>query len=156
MNTKTGVLTATLASAVVLIAAQAYANTVALFTRTIAFTFSTPTRVPLNNAGAGQVTYSGSGRRTITYIAECSKDGVAGWVSIAIVVDGVQLAPTGNSTDDAFCSSNGTAAFDGWVMAAAQGRTANLPSGPHIVQIVASTVGGGTGRLDDSALKIER
>jgi hypothetical protein len=162
MNTKTGILTATLSGAVVLIGVQAYANTQAFFTRTGNFTFTAAADVPLNNAGATEVTFSGTGRRTITYTAECSKTGTtgSGWVTIAIIVDGAELAPTGGNTGDAFCSANTTSGDDGWVMAAAQGRTVNFSSdGPHTVRIRASLGGflpSGQGSLGDSALDISR
>lgn len=150
MNTKTGIFKATLAAGAVLIGAQAYAHTVAFFTRTGNFPItSVPQVVPLNQNGALGVTYTGSGRRTITYTAECVTS--ASWVTIAIFVDGVPLPPTGNSIGDAFCSSS-----SGFVMASAMGRTASLPAGTHTVRVVAHFLGAGIGFLNDSALKIER
>ncbi len=157
MNMKSGIFKATLSAAVVLIGAQAYANTQAFFARTGNFTFTVPVAVPLTNGGATQVTFTGSGRRTITYTAECSNNAAntTSYVTIAIVVDGIQLAPTGNNTADAFCTSDGTSGYGGYVMTAAQGRTGNLADGTHTVQILAS-LAGGAGWLGDSALDIAR
>ena len=157
MNRKTAILKATLSAAVVLIGAQVYANTQAFFARTGNFTFAASTFVPLNDAGDTLVTFTGSGRRTITYTAECSNNSAntSSFVNIAILVDGVQLAPTGSNVADAFCTANGTPAHDGWVMAAAQGRTANLAAGTHSVRILASVSAGG-GWLGDSALNVAR
>jgi hypothetical protein len=161
MITRIGMLKATLSAAVVLLGAQVYAHTQAFFSRTGNFTFSGSTPVPLNQVGATEVTFTGSGRRTLTYTAECAKTGTSGWVTIAIVVDGEQLAPTGGNTGDAFCSANTTSAADEWVMAATQARTKNFTDdGPHTVQVLAAVAGGifpsGTGHLGDSTLQVGR
>jgi hypothetical protein len=110
MNTKTRILRATLAAAAVLIGAQAYAHTVAFFTQGTNFRFSGPVFVPLTTVGATTVTFTGSGRKTIIYTAECSNSAAdtGSWVTIVIFVDGVELAPTAGTTD-AFCTSNGVA-----------------------------------------------
>jgi hypothetical protein len=157
MSMKIGVLKAALASAVLLIGAQAYSRTVGFFARPGNFFFSSqPVFVPLNSAGATQVTYSGSGRRTIIYTAECANEVALGRVTIDIVVDGVGLSPTGGNINDTFCSAASAPEleFEGAVMAAAMGRTASLPSGTHTVRIVARALGGGSGLLSDSALLI--
>jgi hypothetical protein len=158
MSMKIRILKTALAAAVVLIGAQAYGRTVAFFARPGNFFFSSqPVFVPLNSAGATQVTYSGSGRRTITYTAECANEVPLGTVTIDILVDGVPLAPTGGNDDDTFCSAGSFQEFEfeGAVMAAAMGRTANLPSGAHTVRVVARAVNGnGAGLLGDSALLI--
>lgn len=149
MITKRRIVRATLTAAAVLIGAQAYANTVAFFARPGNFPVAGPVYVELNANGATSVTFTGSGRRTIVYTAECFTS--ASWLTIAIIVDNVQLAPTGNNTADSFCSSH-----SGFVMAAAMGRTADLPDGTHTVRILASLQGTGSSSLGDSALAIMR
>lgn len=158
MTTKSRLLTTIVAGAVVMLSAQVYAHTIAQFARPGNFLFSATVNVPLNAAGATSVTYTGSGRRTIIYSAECahSAAGTNSWVHIAIVVDGVELSPTGNNTADSFCTSNGTSGLDGWVTATNSGRTASLGAGTHTVVIRASLAGAGTGSLGDSSLLITR
>jgi hypothetical protein len=159
MITRTIILKAALTAALGLIGAQAQSQTVAFFRHPGNFLFSTPTRVPLNAVGAGQVTYTGGGRRTIIYTAECSHSGTAGWVTISISVDGVPLSPTGDNTGDAFCTGDGVSGHGNWVMATAMARTGNLADTTHTVRVEARLGGflpNGQGSLGDSALAILR
>jgi hypothetical protein len=156
MKTRTRILSGTLAAAATLLGVQASANTQAFFTRPFNFTFGGTVFVPLNSAGETTVAYAGSGRRTIIYTAECANNAANNftWVKIEILVDGVALSPANG--DGAFCTSDGVAGHDAWVMAAIQGRTAVLGTGAHTVRVRATNVGGGTGWLGDSTLNISR
>ena len=75
--------------------------------------------VPLNAAGATTISFSLAAptRLVLTYSAECAVGAPAGnasaWLDLDLIVNGVTLAPTAGN-QDAFCSSNGTAAIDGW------------------------------------------
>lgn len=112
MRTKTGILTATLTTAFVLVGAQAYAHTVAFFARLGFFTFQGQAFVPLTRAGATQVTFTGSGRKTITYTAQCAQGSLGTFTGlfVSIVVDGDPLAPVG-----VLCSANDVMCLDSMV-----------------------------------------
>jgi hypothetical protein len=154
MSMKVGMLKTAFATAVVLIGAQAYADAVKHVARPSNFIFTGPVDVPLDLAGNKFTTFSGGGRFTIFYSAECAAGGTsADYVDINIIVDGVQLAPTGDNTQDAFCTANHTEPVDdGWVTATTSGRTVSLPAGTHKVVIQARTVK--QGWLGDSSLLI--
>jgi hypothetical protein len=156
MNMKTGLLKTALASALVLAGAHANADVVKHVARPSNFIFSGPVDVPLDLAGNRLTTFSGSGRFTIFYSAECAASGAPeeDYVDINIIVDGVQLAPSGDNHQDAFCTANHTEVVDdGWVTATTSGRTVSLPGGTHKVVIQARTFGK-QGWLGDSSLLI--
>jgi hypothetical protein len=159
MSMKTGLLKTALASALVLLGAKAYADVVKQVARPNNFLFDgiVATNVPLDLAGNTRINFSGSGRFTIVYSAECAAGGLPGgdFVEIDIIVDGVELAPTGSNNADAFCTGNHTETRDdGWVTATTSGRTASLPAGTHSVEIEVRTSGGKRGWLGDSSLLI--
>jgi len=115
--------------------------------------------VPLNAAGATTINFSLTAptRLVLTYSAECTVGAPAGnagaWLDLDLVVNGVTIAPTvGNQ--DAFCSSNGTVASDGWTRASItvffKGAT-----GANTVKIQSRGNGGATSVwLGDSSLVI--
>jgi len=150
------------AATLIVLSSQADARVFNAQTRPGNFTFAGgPVFVPLNTAGSTVASFGIPGtarqRVIISYTAECAVDaaGNATWVDIDILVDGVQVAPPTNAGgNDAFCTSNGTAGFDGWVMAAVN-TVLTLRPGPHSVQVRARTsdnVSGGW--LSDSSLVI--
>ncbi len=105
-------------------------------------------------------------RFIVSYTAECAVAAAAGntstWVDLTIRVVNVGtgaitvLPPTVGGAD-AFCTSNGTAADDGWVMAAVNAvGGAGLPAGNYVVQVQAALSGAGTGHLGDSSLIVWR
>jgi hypothetical protein len=78
--------------------------------------------VLLDASGATTLSFTlaGAGKKVLAFSAVCSVRAPAGdylsWVDLDIVVNGVVVAPTvGN--DDAFCSANGTLAYDDYVRA---------------------------------------
>ena len=73
-------------------------------------------------------------------------------VDIDILLDGVPLAPTAGD-DDAFCTANGTAGLDGWVMSRAIAHAVVQGPSVHTVQVSASTTEG-SGTLSDSELVV--
>lgn len=156
MLAKSKILKGTIASALLLLTAYAQADVVRHEFRRFNFTFGTgEVLVPLNEVGANSISFSGSGSFTISYTAECSnfEPNIFSYVDIRIVVDGVNLPPTGNNSSDAFCTSDGVPGDGGWGMNAAWGRTGNLAAGVHTVQVFARTTAGG-GSLGDSSLVI--
>ncbi|MGI9336059.1 MAG: hypothetical protein ACR2RL_23170 [Gammaproteobacteria bacterium] len=65
-----------------------------------------------------------------------------------------ELSPT-TGNGDAFCTSNGTAGDDGWVMAAVNAQTPLLPSGLYRVRVEARTSNNtADGHLGDRSLVI--
>jgi hypothetical protein len=158
MSMKRGLLKTALASTMVLIGAQAYADVVKHVARQGNYVFKEGVvNVPLDLAGNTQISFSGSGRFTIVYSAECAASGFSDvdFLNIDIFVDGVPLAPTGNNFADAFCTGNHTETVsDGWVTATTSGRTASLPAGGHTVVIQARTTRFKDGWLGDSSLLI--
>lgn len=146
-----------IASALVLLMAHAQADVIKSANRNDNFTFNGgPVSVPLNNSGDTSTTFKGNGAFTIGYTGECAVDAADDftWLDIDILVDGVEITPT-NSDYDAFCTSNGTAGSDGWIMAAVNGRTGSLANITHTVQVIARTSDGSSGgHLGDSSLTI--
>jgi hypothetical protein len=113
-------------------------------------------------------TFNAIGDLTVTYTAECAVSAAAGststWLTINIELVDIAtnvvtaLAPS-SGTDDAFCTSNGTAEADGWVMASITGIATNLPRANYAAQIRSSIlngVAGNFGRLDDSTLVVRK
>jgi hypothetical protein len=106
--------------------------------------------MPLNNAGATSIAFGGKGRHVISYSAECNSSG-GSWGSIQIILDGVALDPTAG-VDDAFCAPGDNL----WRVASYVVATPNLGAGLHTVQVQATAVGGGTIRLGNTSLVIEK
>lgn len=116
------------------------------FGTSIPFTVTTPSRV------------------IVSFDAECSVGGPgsANFVNLDIVlqpapagVPGGVLPPTNSA--DAFCTSNGTLANDGWVTAS-RSVFAAVPAGTYSVRIVARTSAnnGFLGQLGDMSLIVSR
>ena len=138
-------------------ATQASAHSFAAVTAVGNFTFL-PAAVPVVLPGmTTPVFFNPAGLRFIaTFSSECSVNAPAGnssaWTDVDIVVLNVPagvvvaiLAPTvGNQA--AFCSSNGTAGFDGWASNSVQGvGGVGLPAGNYRVQVRARNNNGATG-----------
>jgi hypothetical protein len=105
------------------------------------------------------------GRFIASYTAECSNDapGTSSWVTLEIrainvFTGAVTVLPPTNAAGgaDAFCTSNGTAGHDGWVMAGVNATGVQLPGGTYRIQVFARTVAGGTGWLGDTSLVVWR
>jgi len=116
-------------------------------------------------AGAAQVPIPGmttpffanplNGRFVVIFSAECAVNAAAGssmaWSDVDIVLLNAAgavvqtLAPTAGSLD-AFCSSNGTAGFDGWSANSVMGVAGpGLAAGNYRVQVRARLNNGATG-----------
>lgn len=128
-----------------------------------------PVMVPINGAAGinTPVFFNAAGARFIvSYNAECAVAAAAGNASTWMDVD-VQavnaatgaiftLTPTAGGLD-AMCTSNGTAANDGWqrtVVNAIGG--VGMPAGNYFVRIRARLSGAGTGHLGDTSLLVSR
>lgn len=92
----------------------------------------------------------------ITYNAECASNGpVNSWVSVIVLVDGVQANPQSGTTF-AICSSVGNGAFD-WKGAVRQSLITIPAQGVHVVQIRVDPNGGATfWELGDSSIVVEQ
>src|SRR5688572_29776389 len=147
MKTKTRILRAAIAGVVGLMSIQAQADIVKNFVRVGAFQIDAEdNHVPLTQTGAPVVTFTGSGKFTIWYTAECA---AGGYMDVDILVDGIPLSPTGANNQDSFCDFETRGA-----MHTVTGRTNSLATGTHTVQIVANTSVGTVGFLSDSSLLI--
>lgn len=146
MKTKFGVLKAVVAGMAGLLTMQAQADVIKNAVRVGGHEVTaSASLVPLTTGGATAVTFSGSGRFTIFYTAECA---ASAYVGIDIYVDGVPLAPTGNNNQDSFCDPDTRGA-----MHTATARTNSLLSGTHTVFIQAGR-SEGQAFLSDSSLLI--
>ena len=103
-------------------------------------------------------------RYVVSYTAECAvfrsgaSNGVWMDIDIRIIGPGIntELRPT-NGDLDAFCTSNGTNADDGWVMAAVNAQTPRLQRGWHRVWVQARTSNNvADGHLGDRSLLVAR
>src|SRR5215471_11742816 len=102
MNTRARLLQVGMTAALLMVGVSAHAQTISFNSRSNNFIFpGTGVLVPLNDAGATSVVFSGSGAFTVLYTAECAVDGTTGaWLDLSIRVDGVELAPTGGNHAD--------------------------------------------------------
>ena len=128
-------------------------------TRTTPFTFVGSGFVPLNNAGATSLTFTGAGVHQINYSADCSRNGFPDdFLTIDIRVDGVTLAPTGD--DDRFCTGNEDRDINLSAVRHYTVTTSALPTGTHTIQIFAlvdpTPNNFPVGRLDDTSLSVVR
>ena len=154
-----------------LAATQASATALISHTRSGNFTFSSASgqvAVPIA-AGIFQtpVFFNAAGQRFIvSYTAECAVAAAAGnastWLDLDVRAVNVGtgavfvLSPTVGALD-AFCTSNGTAASDGWQMNAVNAIGGpGMPAGNYVVQVRARLSGAGTGHLGDSSLVVWR
>ena len=141
------------AALAVLVTVPVFAKVVANATRTSLFIGSGTFLMPLTDGGALTLGFNGKGKHAISYSAECTGSGT--WVSIQIVVDGVAVAPTGG-TDDAFCSDfDGNGGLNGWMTSHYRVVTPSLALGAHAVSVQV-TANGGSARLDDASLIVEK
>ena len=146
MKTKTGALKAVITSVVALMSVQAQADIIKNAVRLGAAEVLTPAYyVPLTTSGAQFVSFSGSGKFTIWYTAECA---ASGYVDVDIRVDGILIGPTGANINDSFCDFNTRGA-----MHTVTGRTNSLVAGTHTVSILARKTDG-VAYLSDSSLLI--
>jgi hypothetical protein len=92
----------------------------------------------------------------ITYNAECASGGPAeSWVSVTVLVDGVQANPK-SGTAFALCSSLGNDALD-WKGAVRQSLITVPAAGGHVVQVRVDPNGGATyWELGDSSIVVEQ
>lgn len=134
-----------------LIAGQAWADVIATRTNTIPTVVgdneacATATFLPLNNAASTImpfVTTRDNQRVVVTFSAECSvkAPNFTTWLTIDILVDGVEIAPT-QTVDNAFCTAHGNNSLDGWVSASATGVFVVVDPGIHTARVRASLVG---------------
>src|SRR5262245_529159 len=148
MKTKFGVLKTVVVGVAGLLAVQAQADVVKNAVRLGAHQVTaSASQVPLTQAGATSVTFTGSGKFTIFYTAECA---ASAYVGIDIYVDGVPLGPTGGNNQDSFCDPDTRGA-----MHTATARTNTLAIGTHSVYIVAGR-SDGDAYLSDSSLLIAK
>jgi hypothetical protein len=145
VKTKTGVLKAAIAGVVGLISVQAQADIIKNAVRLGAFKVDASC-VPLTTSGAQSVTFSGSGKFTIWYTAECA---ASDYVDVDVLVDDLPVSPTGLNLNDSFCDFNTRGA-----MHTVTGRTNSLVAGTHAVTIYARKAGAGVAYLSDSSLLI--
>jgi hypothetical protein len=133
-------------------ATQASAHTLAAVTNPINFTWAAGVVAPVPGMVTPFFGHPG-GRFVATFSAECAVNAAAGnhsaWLDVDIVVTNAAgavvatLTPTVGS-GDAFCSSNGTLGFDGWVSPSVTG-VAQLAAGVYRVQVNARLNNGATG-----------
>ena len=146
MKTKIGVLKAVLVGVVALASAPAQADIIKHFVRLGAFGVDYNSYAFLTTSGADTVTFTGSGKFTIWYTAECA---ATGYVDVDIIVAGIAVIPTGNNGNDTFCDPETRGA-----MHTVTGRTHSLPAGTHSVRIHARKSVGSFAFLSDSSLLI--
>lgn len=148
-----------------LMAGQAWADVIATRTNTVPTVVgdneacATATFLPLNNAGSTVmpfVTTRDNQRVVATYSAECSvkAPNTSTWVSITILVDGVEIAPT-QTTDNAFCTAHANNVLDGWVSASTTGVYVVPEPGIHSVRIRVNLVGCSDTAPRDDQLRID-
>ncbi len=147
---KTQILAAALVSALVLATPAAEAK-IYLSRVNTAVTELTPTimDVPLAlGQTSAQFVLAARTRVAITFSSECHARDGTGFVSINIVVDGIEIAPA-RGLDLGWCSH-----LDGFA-AASTTVSVGLAAGTHIVRVRA-ILGGSTtsGALDDSSLVV--
>jgi hypothetical protein len=116
--------------------------------------------IPLTDAGATTLSFSGQGKFMISYSAECVVHGTTNqYISLEIVLDGNVLPPTAGFAD-AFCGAQNLTEFnDGWVTAHYSVPTPQLALGVHTVQIRALVVNSGgefTGSLGQTSLIVTK
>ena len=148
MKTKFGVLKSLVVGVAGLAAMQAQADVIKNAVRLGGYQLTaSDTLIPLTTAGANTFSFSGSGRFTIFYTAECA---ASGYADIDIYVDGIPLAPTGGNDQDSFCDFDTRGA-----MHTATARTGTLATGTHVVHIMGKANDGGA-FLSDSSLLIAK
>jgi hypothetical protein len=145
MNTRICVLKAAIACAVALTSGQAQADIIKHFVRLGGIPVDYATEVPLTTSGAKIVTFSGSGKFTFWFTAECA---ASGYVDVDFKVDGIPVEPTGGNLDDRFCDADTRGA-----MHTVTGRTGSLVAGTHTIQVKAYK-NVGIAYLSDSSLLI--
>ena len=145
MKTRTAVLKAVIAGAVLLTSVQVQADILEQAVRLGAYEVEAG-YIPLTNSGALASTFSGSGRFSIWYTAECT---ASEYVNVDLYVDSTIIRPTGGNIADSFCDFNTRGA-----MHTVTGRTESLPAGTHTVRLWVSKSGSGHVYLSDSSLLI--
>jgi hypothetical protein len=112
----------------------------------------------LTDAGATAVFFVTTVRNSqvkVTYNAECAVKGPSqAWISVTILVDGVQANPK-NGTDFGFCTALSTTAWQ-WVGAVRQSFITVPATGTHHVQVLVDLLNGATNWwLGDTSLAVE-
>lgn len=136
-------------------AGPAAADAFAVVTEAVNWTFVGAAQVPIPGMTTPLFANPLNKRFLVTFSSECSVNAAAGsssaWTDIDIVVlNGagavVRTLPPTVGAADAFCSSNGTAGFDGWESNAMTAvSVGNLPAGNYRVQVRARLNGGALG-----------
>jgi hypothetical protein len=161
---------ASVASAIALLAVtEVSADALIALTRAGNFTFNSPgpATVPLAAGVFATPTFSNAAgqRFLVLYTAECSVNAAtqSTWLDLDIIVrnlgtGAVTVLPPTVGTGDAFCTSNGTAAHDGWRMDAVNAVGGpGLPAGNYRVEVRAKIQNGaGQGSLGDTSLTVWR
>jgi hypothetical protein len=162
---------ALVASLGLLAAGQASADSFIALARAGNFTFASAAGQVAVPIGAGvfqtPAFFNAAGQRFIvSYTAECAVAAAAGntstWLdldvrAVNLATGAVFVLPPTVGGADAFCTSNGTAADDGWNMTAVNAiGGAGMPAGNYVVQVRARLSGAGTGHLGDSSLVVWR
>jgi hypothetical protein len=147
MKTKFGVLKALVVGIAGLAAVQAQADVIKNAVRIGGYQLTaSDSLIPLTTVGANTISFSGSGKFTIFYTAECA---AVDYADLDIYVDGVPLAPTGANDMDSFCDFQTRGA-----MHTVTARTGTLATGTHVVYIKGKSVEGAY--LSDSSLLIAK
>jgi hypothetical protein len=139
--------------------ASAQARVLALASNTNSFAVTATERpVPLAQDGAKALNFTTTRNNAlvvVTYNAECAATGPIGsWVTIRILVDGVEADPRPGPYNTQLCSP----ADNSVVVSTAVTRQTviRVPNaGKHKVQIFARLIDATTGRLDDSSIVIK-
>ena len=140
------VCVAIIVGTVALMSGRAQADVIKHAVRLGAFgVVTTGSYVPLTTSGSTGVIFSGSGKFTIWYTAECA---ASSYVDVEILIDGIEVAPTGINYDDSFCDFETRGA-----MHTVTGRTGNLDAGTHTVSVFARKTDG-VAYLSDSSMLI--
>ena len=148
------VLVLTTAAAILGGPSAAKANLLASAIRTVAINGnSAVVTVPLTDSGSLGLAFSTSADRqkvVIRYNAECGAFG-SGWLSVSILVDGVQANPA-SGTDFAMCTNTA------YVGALRQSTFTVPTAGAHSVTVTAQSVSSSapSWRLDDTSLTVEK
>lgn len=133
-----------------LIASQVWADVIGARTQTNALVVGdneacgTLTLIPTTGTSTSMpfITVADNQRVVVTFSAECSVKAPDNdtWLNIDILVDGVE-APPSQTTDNAFCTSRGNNALDGWVSASLSVVFVVPEPGLHSVVVRGSLVG---------------
>jgi hypothetical protein len=146
--------------AVVIIASSASAETILAYGTRVgnAGNGSTHVAVPLNDAQATSLTFKTAAVNKlvkITYNAECAVSGSVGsWVSVTILVDGVEANPA-SGVFFAFCTATNASTFT-FTGAVRQSLITVPAKGTHTVQVIVDLANADAWWLGDSSIVVEQ